>query len=57
MAGMKYGVGTLSASNGERYEGGFKDDEFYGPGMLILPDGVFYKGNWSQGMFNGKGRL
>lgn len=42
------GMGTLKLSNGEIFEGCFKDDYIDGPGKFYSIDGIVVDGVWRQ---------
>lgn len=44
---MKHGFGILTLSNGEIYEGYFKDDMVHGEGIFRAKSGVI-KGRWER---------
>jgi len=41
--------------NGNKYEGNWKDDMFYGSGKLTYKNGSSYDGNWVNNEKNGQG--
>jgi SH3-like domain-containing protein len=51
------GKGIYSYSNGEKYEGQFKDGERHGRGILNFPDGNKYIGQFKNGKRHGQGIL
>jgi hypothetical protein len=51
----KNGTGTLEYSNGDKYEGEFKDSKFEGEGSYTFANGDNYKGAFAGDKFNGKG--
>ena len=51
----KSGYGVLIYSNGDRYEGEFRDDQRSGRGKLINRYGVLYDGQWRDDKYNGHG--
>lgn len=55
--GKKNGQGKLTLSNGDSYEGEFKQDLFHGYGVYIdNASGSKYEGNWEEGSRTGKGK-
>ena len=48
---MKARYGKLMLSNGEFYEGEFKNDQVNGKGQFHRQDGSVVKGMWSEGFF------
>lgn len=48
---MKARYGKLMLSNGEYYEGEFKNDQVNGKGQFHCQDGTVVKGLWSEGFF------
>ncbi|MDX1960660.1 MAG: hypothetical protein SFU98_18960 [Leptospiraceae bacterium] len=46
---------TLEFSDGNKYEGGFKDSKFDGDGTFTFANGDVYKGKFASDKFNGKG--
>jgi len=57
MNDTKNGQGVLTYPNGDRYEGGFKDDHMNGNGAFYFSDGRKYTGIWIKGKSNGQGIL
>lgn len=55
-AGHLDGQGVYVFSLNQRYEGGFRDDDFEGRGTMIAP-GIRYEGDWKGGRKNGRGLL
>ena len=51
------GKGIYSYSNGEKYEGQFKNGERHGRGILNFPDGNKYIGLFKNGKRHGQGIL
>jgi len=51
------GKGIYSYSNGEKYEGQFKNGERHGRGILNFPDGEKYIGQFKNGKRHGQGIL
>jgi hypothetical protein len=49
------GNGLYTFTNGEKYIGAFKDNNFNGKGTFILNDGTNYSGEWKNSKLNGKG--
>ncbi len=43
-------------SDGNVYEGNFKDDKPHGKGIMIYTDGRVYEGDWVEGKRHGKGK-
>jgi len=54
--GKKNGYGILIV-NGGKYEGYFKEDEFYGIGSFYFKDERVYHGEWKNNKMNGTGLL
>jgi hypothetical protein len=48
---MKTRFGKLVLSNGESYEGEFKNDLVHGKGQFFKGDGTVVRGLWSEGIF------
>jgi hypothetical protein len=48
---MKARYGKLMLSNGEYYEGEFKNDQVHGKGQFHRFDGSIVKGMWENGVF------
>jgi hypothetical protein len=46
--------GTFT-SDGQRYEGGFKNNKMHGQGTYIFADGEKYVGEWKDGLNHGQG--
>lgn len=46
---MKNGKGKLTYSNGDHYEGEFKDNLPFGKGIYVFRNGDKYEGNWIDG--------
>ena len=40
------GVGVYVDTNGDEYEGSFKEGKPHGEGKMTLPDGTIYEGKW-----------
>jgi hypothetical protein len=55
--GKRNGYGILRFTNGDHYEGGFKDDHMNGMGTFFYADGGKYVGSWMDDMKNGQGVL
>jgi N-acetylmuramoyl-L-alanine amidase len=54
--GKKNGQGSMDYSNGDYFNGDFKDDnEWIGQGKLTQSDGSTYKGEFKNGNWHGKG--
>jgi len=52
----KNGKGKLLRTNGNQYEGEWKDNKYHGQGILIIKaSGERYDGKWENNMRNGKG--
>ena len=49
------GVGTMTWSNGNKYVGGFKNNQLNGQGTWTWTDGGNYVGEFKDGTFNGQG--
>ena len=49
--------GTLTADNGNKYVGEFRDDKMNGQGTFAWPNGTQYVGNFSDGKMSGQGTL
>ena len=43
---VRIGVGTLTLTNGERYEGEFREDQLHGRGKFYAMDGTVHSGTW-----------
>jgi len=41
----------VTFTNGTKYAGQFKNDDYHGQGTLILPTGEKYVGEWKNGKF------
>lgn len=52
----KNGEGVLEYSNGDKYEGNFKEGKFDGKGKYTFQAGDVYEGNFSQDKFSGTGK-
>lgn len=59
--GNKHGNGIyiwgISAWNGDKYEGEFKDDQFSGKAIKTYANGIRYEGDYKDNKMNGKGSL
>ena len=53
---QKDGWGILIDSNGNKYEGGWKNDKFSGYGRLISINGNWYQGKFNNGLIDGNGK-
>ena len=54
--GKYHGKGVITYSNGDKWEGEFKDGlPFNGQGTYTYPDSSSYKGEFKDGLFNGQG--
>ena len=51
------GQGTLNMSNGDKYEGAFKNNNIHGQGTLIYKNGDKYTGEFKRGKRSGQGTL
>jgi len=51
------GYGTYTYSNGDKYEGQFKDGQFHGKGKLTYNDGGVAEGQWENDELNGYGKF
>ncbi|MCX8000455.1 MAG: hypothetical protein N3A69_16130, partial [Leptospiraceae bacterium] len=52
----KNGKGVLEYSNGDKYEGEFKQGRFEGKGKYSFKAGDVYEGDFVQDKFSGKGK-
>lgn len=50
------GKGTYEWSNGNRYQGDFRDGLRHGQGTLFEADGLVYVGQWEKGLKHGEGK-
>ena len=50
------GVGTKTYSNGNKYQGSFKNGKRHGKGKFIWASGALYEGNWVEGKREGQGQ-
>ena len=55
MRGGKQGRGKYRYSNGNIYEGDWKDDLKNGKGFMLYPTGAKYHGDWVKGKKHGTG--
>lgn len=46
----------ITYSNGDVYEGEWKEGKRHGQGKITWPTGVVYEGNWKEGKRTGKGK-
>lgn len=44
---LRSGIGTLRLTNGEVFEGRFKDNQIDGPGVFYSLDGKAHQGVWN----------
>ncbi len=51
------GYGFLGYSDGEEYNGEFKNKKFHGKGKYKFASGLIYEGEFNDNKFNGKGAL
>ena len=51
-----HGEGTIYFTNGDIYEGDWKDDKANGKGKFIWKSGNIYEGDWKDDNKNGKGK-
>lgn len=54
--GYLSGYGKISFTNGDVYEGEFKDDKMNGQGRYTWHNGDIYEGEWKDGKMNGYGK-
>lgn len=54
--GLREGFGRVSLSNGEKFEGFWKNDVFHGDGLYIWKKEEWFKGNFVAGQMNGTGK-
>ena len=52
---IREGVGSLTYSDGDKYEGKWKDGQKHGQGTFTLSDGRKYVGEYKDGIPNGQG--
>jgi len=55
--GRANGFGKGKLSNGNNYEGYWKDNKFYGSGKMVFKNGNVYDGNWENGTRSGEGKM
>ena len=55
MNGMLHGKGVLRYSDGNRFEGSFKEGNKHGKGVYFFANGEIYKGKWTNDKRHGKG--
>ena len=53
--GKMHGKGVFSYTNGNRYEGGFKEGVKHGKGVFTWANGDVYEGGFENGLRNGRG--
>ena len=53
--GKAHGHGVMDYSNGDKYEGDWKDNKIHGKGKLTCAGGGVYEGYWKDGK-KGKGK-
>mmetsp|Transcript_36811 Transcript_36811/g.49286 ORF Transcript_36811/g.49286 Transcript_36811/m.49286 type:complete len:475 (+) Transcript_36811:145-1569(+) len=53
--GLRHGKGKIKWSNGDTFDGTFRDGMRNGLGTLIYHDGSSYKGGWKNDVFHGYG--
>lgn len=56
-AGKRSGTGTYTWTNGNRFDGTWKDGSPNGAGVLIEADGDVYTGDWKDGQRTGTGTM
>ncbi len=54
-SGRMHGKGVFTYSNGDRYEGGYKEGAKHGKGVFTYADGRSYEGDYEDDMRCGKG--
>lgn len=54
---QKEGYGILIDQYGNKYVGGWKNDQFHGYGRLFSKNGDYYEGEWINGIIEGKGKF
>ena len=54
--GKLQGVGTMSASGGDRYEGSYKDGKRDGRGVYVSANGDRFEGEYKENQRHGQGR-
>ena len=55
--GLAEGNGTMVWSNGDRYEGGFKQGMMHGQGLFTSINGYRYEGSFQKGVSEGRGKI
>ena len=45
---MKNGLGVIERTNGDRYEGEWKNNKIDGKGHFTRTNGEYYNGEWSE---------
>ena len=53
----KHGQGKMTWTNGDVYEGEWKDDEEHGKGKYTWTSGKVYEGEWKDGEEDGQGKM
>ncbi|MCU0847443.1 MAG: hypothetical protein MUD12_06105 [Spirochaetes bacterium] len=53
----KNGVGTMTWTSGDKYEGQFKNGNMEGKGVMTYKSGIIYKGLWLKGNMKGNGTM
>ncbi len=51
------GIGTFIYSNGDKYEGEWRDGKMHGNGKMVFANGDVYDGQWKDGKMDGEGTL
>ena len=54
--GKHHGQGTMTYSDGAKYEGDWKHGKRHGQGKYTFTNGVKYVGEWKDGKWNGQGK-
>ena len=49
MDGKKHGQGIYTYATGDKYVGGYKDDNYHGQGIYTFSDGRVYQGLFKNG--------